>query len=200
MDLLYKYIEYVGFLLGILYLIFEIKQAKLMWFVGMLSAIAYMVVFAGGALYAAMGFQVYYLGVSVYGWFEWKKGEGRLENTPQTIFYRNPSRKIIILSIAAFLLVFVLLLTILKNLTGDPMPAADAAATSLSVVATYWLSRSYRSQWLIWIVVNMITVILCLTQGLYITSILYIIYTFSAIYGYFHWGRKGILLTEHNNL
>ncbi len=98
------------------------------------------------------------------------------------------------MSSGCFLAIFGLLVTVLKNLTGDPMPAADAAATALSVVATYWLSRSYRAQWLIWIVVNIITVIFCFTQQLYLTSALYVIYTVSAFYGYLHWGRKGILL------
>ncbi|MEF9931691.1 MAG: nicotinamide riboside transporter PnuC [Bacteroidales bacterium] len=195
MDLLYKYIEYFGFLSGLLYLIFEIKQVKLMWLVGVLSAIAYIIVFAESSLFAAMGLQVYYLIISVYGWFEWKRGKKELENESNiSIFYRNPSKKVIAVSFAAFILIFILLLTILKNLTGDPMPVADAIATSLSIVATYWLSKSYRAQWLIWVVVNIITVGLCLTQSLYVTSILYVIYAVSAVYGYFHWGKRGSLL------
>ncbi|MEG0519276.1 MAG: nicotinamide riboside transporter PnuC, partial [Bacteroidales bacterium] len=147
-------------------------------------------------LYAAMGFQIYYLAISIYGWAEWKKSEKEIETTQQlSIFYRNPSWCVITASTIVFFTVFLLLLTVLKNLTGDPMPVSDAAATSLSVVATYWLSKSYRAQWLIWIVVNVITVALCLSQELYPTSILYLIYTVSALYGYFHWGKKGILLS-----
>lgn len=167
-----------------------------MWMVGVVSAIAYIIVFASSALYAAMGFQIYYLIISIYGLAEWKRGKKEIETSAQvSIFYRNPPGKVILVSSVAFLVVFLLLLTILKNLTGDPMPVADAAATSLSVVATYWLSKSYRAQWLIWVVVNVITVALCFSQELYLTSVLYIIYTVSAIYGYFHWGRKGILLS-----
>lgn len=232
MELLYDYIEYFGFVTGVLYLVFEIKQMKLMWLVGILSALAYIVIFAGSSLYAAMGLQVYYLGVSIYGWLEWRRGEkvlaamkrGQKEAAggkrsgkedvnklkkndiaeegagPAGIFYRVPTRKTILWSTACFLVIFGLLLTVLRNLTGDPMPVADAAATALSVIATYWLSRSFRAQWLIWIAVNILTVLLCVTQQLYVTSGLYIIYVIFAVYGYFHWGRKGTLLREDNKL
>lgn len=209
MELLYKYMEYFGFISGILYLIFEIKQNKYMWGVGILSAAAYLVLFAGSSLYAAMGLQGYYLIVSMYGWAEWQRGERELaqrtakadlrdtldpQRPAQAIFYRNPSAKTVAVGAVLFLVIFGLLLTVLKNLTGDPMPAADAAATALSVVATYWLSRSYRVQWLLWVVVNTLTVLLCFSQQLYLTSGLYLIYTVSAFYGYLHWGRKGTLL------
>lgn len=214
MERLYDYIEYFGFITGVLYLVFEIKQIKLMWLVGILSALAYIVIFAGSSLYAAMGLQVYFLGVSIYGWFEWRKGERILaamkqeakdaatgdKAGPAAIFYRVPTKKMIAGSAGCFLVIFGLLLTVLRNLTGDPMPVADAAATALSVIATFWLSRSYRAQWLIWIVVNILTVWLCISQQLYVTSGLYVIYVIFAVYGYFHWGGKGILLREDNKL
>lgn len=231
MEIVYAYIEYFGFVTGVLYLVFEIKQMKLMWLVGILSALAYIVVFAGSSLYAAMGLQVYFFWVSIYGWFEWRKGERILaamkreekeavagkrsgdrdapgpgaeeaadRADPGAIFYRVPTKKMIAGSAGCFLVIFGLLLTVLRNLTGDPMPVADAAATALSVIATFWLSRSYRAQWLLWIVVNILTVWLCVSQQLYITSGLYVIYVIFAVYGYFHWGRKGILLREDNKL
>lgn len=183
--------EYFGFISGILYLFFEIKQNKYMWLVGVLSAAVYMVLFAGSSLYAAMGLQGYYLVVSIYGWMAWKQEK---EKGGGAIFYRNPSGRTIVTGAVLFLVIFGMLLTVLKNLTGDPMPAADAAATAMSVVATYWLSRSYRAQWLLWVMVNILTVWLCISQQLYITSGLYVIYTLSAFYGYVHWGRKGTFI------
>ena len=51
-------IEYFGFITGLLYLYWEIRQNNLMWVVGILSAMAYIAVFAQSGLYAAMSFQV----------------------------------------------------------------------------------------------------------------------------------------------
>ena len=65
--------EYFGFVTGLLYLIWEIRQNNLMWVVGILSALAYAVVFAQSALWAAMLFQVYYFFVSIYGLISWRR-------------------------------------------------------------------------------------------------------------------------------
>ncbi|MCM1502994.1 MAG: nicotinamide riboside transporter PnuC [Bacteroidales bacterium] len=79
----------------------------------------------------------------------------------------------------------------LLDILDDPMSALDAPVAVLSAIATYWLSRSYREQWLLWIVADLSSTVLCLTQGLYWMSLLYLAYTFAAVYGYFHWGRHG---------
>ena len=68
-----QFMEYFGFVTGLLYLIWEIRQNNLMWVVGILSALAYAVVFAQSALWAAMLFQVYYFFVSIYGLVCWSR-------------------------------------------------------------------------------------------------------------------------------
>lgn len=194
--------EYFAFFSGLLYLFLEIKQNRLMWIVGVLSAIAFIYVFAQSRLFAAMGLQVYYLAVSVYGFYKWKKDEREAESgtkastglkaeTEAPLLYRIVTWKVLVLSAIATLSVFAALLTFLKNMTGDPMPATDALATSLSIVATLWLSRSYIHQWWIWIAVDAMSTLLFLSQGLYLSSLLYVIYTVCAFYGYFHWRSKG---------
>jgi nicotinamide riboside transporter PnuC len=64
----------------------------------------------------------------------------------------------------------------------------------VSAIATFWLSKSYREQWLAWLVVNTFTVTMCLRIGLYPTAVLYFVNAVASIYGYLHWKRKGILI------
>lgn len=111
------------------------------------------------------------------------------------IVYRKLSGRVLVASGAAFGLMFVCLLTFLRNMTGDPMPVADAFCTSLSIVAMVWLSKSFIHQWLLWILIDAVYVGLFIYQGLYPTALLYFIYTLSAVYGYFHWKRSGVLLS-----
>lgn len=75
---------------------------------------------------------------------------------------------------------------------GDPMSGLDAAVAVLSAVATYMLSRSYLEQWLLWIVADIMSTVLCATQGLYWMAALYALYTASAVYGYMYWRKNGI--------
>ena len=177
-----------------------------MWVVGGISAIAYIIVFAESSLFAAMGLQVYYAAVSLYGFYRWRedkrlskhrdKDAERGAGKGDEIIYRHIGMRDLLLSVLLFAAVFVSLLTFLRNMTGDPMPLADALATALSIVATWWLSRSYIHQWLIWVAVDLLSAYLFLSQELYPTALLYIIYTVCAVYGFYHWRREGVIIKK----
>lgn len=195
-----RFIEYFGFVTGLLYLFWEIRQNNMMWIVGILSALAYMVVFAQNALYASMSFQVYYLAVSIYGLWVWRRSKRIAKENPDVegdnpIVYRVAGWREFLLGLIAALAVFIALFVFLERFTGDPMPIMDAVITSLGIVATYWLGKLYLQQWLVWIVANILSVILFFSQALYPTALLYVLYTVCALYGYIHWLKKGVKLT-----
>lgn len=182
------YMEYFGYVTGLLYIVWEIRQNNLMWIVGILSAIAYVIVFAGSGLYAAMSFQLYYLAVSIYGLASWKRDK---ENEDSMIIYRVVDCKVLLLSLLIGCVAFCFIWGVLNNFTDDPMPVTDAVIASLSIVATWWLSKSYIHQWLLWVLVNCWSVFMFISQHLYLTSVLYILYAVFAVYGFLHWRKKG---------
>ena len=61
----------------------------------------------------------------------------------------------------------------------------------MSVVATYWLGRSIPYHWIIWIIADVILVAMCFMEGQYWLTLLYLGYVAAAVYGLFHWLRKG---------
>jgi nicotinamide mononucleotide transporter len=69
------------------------------------------------------------------------------------------------------------------------MPVSDASIAAISMLATYWVANRYIYHWLLWIVADIIAVYMYLNQGLYATTVLYIIYTVAAIVGYIHWRK-----------
>lgn len=68
-------LQYFGFITSVLYMILEIRQAKAMWILGIISSAVYAVVFLQVELYAAMSLQIYYLFISISGWYEWRRGK-----------------------------------------------------------------------------------------------------------------------------
>ena len=82
----------------------------------------------------------------------------------------------------------------LLRAAGDSVPQLDGIATVLSVIATWWLVKSYLQQWLLWIVADVFTTTLCILTGQYWMALLYVAYILSAIYGYFHWKKNGELV------
>jgi nicotinamide mononucleotide transporter len=63
-------------------------------------------------------------------------------------------------------------------------------STALSIVAMWMLSRKLVEQWLIWLVVDMISVGLYLYKGIPLTAGLYTIYSILAIAGYLRWKKQ----------
>jgi nicotinamide mononucleotide transporter len=72
-----NYIEIFGAVTGILYVFLEIKQNLWLWPVGIITSAVYIWVFLTGKLYADMSLQVYYLAISIIGWYWWIRGSGR---------------------------------------------------------------------------------------------------------------------------
>ena len=89
---------------------------------------------------------------------------------------------------------YLVLIQVLRA-TGDAEPRLDAVATVLSVIGTWWLAQSYLQQWVLWIAADVITTTLCIVTGQYWMALLYLAYIGSAIYGYFHWKKKGVLVS-----
>ena len=188
MDQIIQAIEVFAMVTGVVYLVLEILQKNSMWVVGILTSTACAFEFAITHVWASMGLNIYYVAMSVIGLLQWRKaseavGEGEIHLS------RLP-RAVALWSAALFVLGSLVLMQVLRA-AGDPAPRLDAVAVTLSVIATWWLAQSYLQQWLLWIVADIFTTTICLTTGQYWMAVLYMAYIASAVYGYFHWKRKG---------
>ena len=188
MDQIIQAIEVFAMVTGVVYLVLEILQKNSMWVVGILTSTACAFEFAITHVWASMGLNIYYVVMSVIGLLQWRKaseavGEGEIHLS------RLP-RAVALWSAALFVLGSLVLMQVLRA-AGDPAPRLDAVAVTLSVIATWWLAQSYLQQWLLWIVADIFTTTICLTTGQYWMAVLYTAYIASAVYGYFHWKRKG---------
>ena len=198
------FLEIFGVTFGLVYLYLEIKQKNGMWAVGFVMALVYAIIYMQQGVYASMAFQIYYVLVSIYGFILWGKdkiegkeklgGEEKLEGKDSGIYYRKLPFKVLAASLAIYAAATAFMVLVLSRLTEDPMPFADSSITVLSAIATFWLSKSYREQWLVWLGVNIITVIMTLRLQLYPTAALYTVNAAASVYGYIHWKHKGKLL------
>jgi nicotinamide mononucleotide transporter len=183
-----NYIELLGAILGILYVFFSIRQNILTWPVGLLTSALYVWVFFDSKLYADMGLQVYYVAISIYGWYEWLRGNSFDKSEPLKVS-RITVRLTFILASVIFIL-FLLIWVILKNYTDSPVPFADSLATSLSIVATWMLARKILEHWLVWIFVDAFSIGLFWYKDLLPTVVLFVVYTIMAVVGFREWRKE----------
>ncbi len=184
-----NYIEVLGVVFSILYLFFSIRQNILLWPMGIISALLYMVVFYQSKFYADMGLNGYYFFISIYGWILCRQTD------------KDPAKELSVtrihLRMAGLLLVITVLSffgigVILDKFTDSPIPYWDAFTTAVSFTATWMLARKILEHWILWIIVDLVSMGLYLYRGLYPTLVLFAIYSTMAVIGYFEW-RKSYL-------
>jgi len=181
------YVEVLGVVFSLLYLFFSIRQNILLWPMGIISAVLYMVVFYQSKFYADMGLNGYYFIISIYGWILWGKSESKRGRELQVSRVKWKLALILgLISVLAFLMIGV----ILDRYTDSPIPYWDAFTTAVSFIATWMLARKILEHWILWIVVDAVSMGLYLYRGLYPTLILFAIYTTMAIIGYIEWKRR----------
>lgn len=185
-------LEIFGVVFGFVYLYLEIMHRKGMWIVGLLMAAVYSIVYFQQGVYASMGFQIYYILVSIYGFLQWKKDKSTaIDTSSNEILYRKLPLKTFIGSMVVYIAATSFMVLVLGKITDDPMPWTDSSVTVLSAIATFWLSKSYKEQWLVWLGVNILTVAMVLNLKMYPTTLLYTVNAAASVYGYIHWKKKG---------
>lgn len=183
-----NYIEFLGAILGILYIFFSIRQSIFTWPIGLATSILYVIVFFQSKFYADMGLQFYYVFISIYGWYHWMKGNP--ENRSAALAVTRATKRDIVNGSVSTLVIFLIIFLILKNYTDSPVPVMDSATTALSITATYMLARKILEHWIIWIVVDLISAGLYVYKGLWPTVILFLVYTVMAFIGLRQWTKS----------
>jgi nicotinamide mononucleotide transporter len=141
-----------------------------------------------------MGLQVYYLVISIYGWYTWSRGkylEKDKKELPVTQL-RVRSWPVVIL-VTAFLTVGISF--ILIRYTDSELPYWDAFTTAASIVATWMLARKIIDHWIFWIIIDAVSAGLYTYKELYPTVGLFVVYTVMAVIGYRTW-RKELIVSD----
>jgi nicotinamide mononucleotide transporter len=144
------------------------------WVVG--SAL-YGVFFFQSEYFASAVLQIVFIAAAIAGWFGWgKKGAipGRLKNS-----YRLYS----LLAIA----VLTLLLGPLLDRVGAAATYADAVLLFASITAQMLMIYQKYEAWPMWLVINIGYTALFYSQGLFVTSALFFIFTIVAVVGWRQW-------------
>ena len=180
-------IELIGSILGLIYIFFSIRQHILTWPVGLLTSVFYVAIFYQSGFYADMGLQVYYVFISIYGWYFWLKGKRSDEDKKVPV--KKSSNILWLKILATTLLLFLIILYILKNYTNSTVPVMDSLTTALSISATWMMARKYIEHWVIWIFVDIVSAGLYIYKNLWPTVILFLVYTVMAYIGYIEWKK-----------
>lgn len=176
-------LEWLAFLAGVVYVVLIMRRRRAGWIFGGISALALMVLFWRSRLPMNALLQFSYVLAAVYGWWSWSRPQAA-----QRIgvwHWRGHA-----LAVATCLAVSLGLWQLLRAEGYSAFPFTDSLVACTGLFATWLVARVYLENWLYWIVVDAVTIYLCLAQGMIVPLLLYAVYLVIAIIGFCNWLAK----------
>ena len=177
--------EAIAVALGIAYLVLAMRENIACWYAAFLSTAISVWVFWDVSLFMESLLNVYYMGMAVYGWLQWR-GDEPGTTLPITRWRARQHA----LAIGAVLILAGLSGYTLASNTSASWPFVDSFTTWGSVLTTYMVARKILENWLYWIVIDGVSIALYLDRGLYLYAGLFALYTVIAVNGYVSWRRS----------
>lgn len=189
--------EIIAVALAIAYLLLAMKESLWCWYAAFVSTAIFTVLFWDASLLMESGLQIYYLAMAVFGWYQWRN---------KTDKDQSPALKIHVWGWRRHLSVFALVIglsavsgLLLSHHTQAAWPFIDSFTTWGSVVTTYMVARKVLENWLYWLVIDGISIVLYWDRGLHLTALLFVAYLFICVFGFIQWRRQFNAENQKNN-
>ncbi|MGX4746334.1 nicotinamide riboside transporter PnuC [Providencia rettgeri] len=191
-----SYIEAVGTIAGLLCILLASLEKTINYLFGLINVSLFAVIFFQIQLYANLLLQIFFFVANIYGWYAWSRVTSSQQAELKIRWLSLPKAAItLVISVVAIIYltfnidaVFGVLARWavgLLNLFGanlamptiepDAFPFWDSTMTILSVVAMILMTRKYVENWLLWVIINVISIVIFFIQGVYAMSLEYII-------------------------
>ncbi|HRU12719.1 MAG TPA: nicotinamide riboside transporter PnuC [Dysgonamonadaceae bacterium] len=188
-----NWIEMFAALLGIISVWYARKENILVFPFGIVNVLIYIYICFTARLYANAGINAVYLISNIYGWYMWARKD---ENNGSLQITRNTSKQNVS-SWVSVVVVYVAAFFVLREANKtDPdylhsyLPYIDSFNTSFFLVATILMAVKKAENWVFWIIGDLVSIPIFISQGLYFTGIQYTVFLVLAILGWIEWKKK----------
>ena len=178
-----NWITLIACLSSICYIVFLSDRNLLNFIIGFISSTTYIIVAFNARLYGEV---IFYLIIDLpmifISYFMWKK---HLESSLRVNAKKMNMKQVlvvILISIAS-----VVGYSFLLKAIGGVNCVVDAISTVVSFIATLLMAKRYREQWIMWLVVYIVSVIMWITTFDLLMLIMSISCLVSCIIGYINW-------------
>ena len=179
-------LEIVAFVLALAMVAANMRVNPVAWPLAIGSSLLYALLFADSRLYGEASLQLFFVIIALWGWWQWLRGTG-LGGAPLVV--RGMTARQRWLTAAATLAAWPLLGLLLQHTTDSDVPYFDALPTVASVTGQVLLGRKFVENWPVWVGVNVVSVVLFAIKGLWLTVLLYALFTVLAVVGWRAWRR-----------
>lgn len=163
------------------------------WPIGIVNVVIYFAIFYKLRLYADVVEQVFYFVTNIYGWWLWSKSRQKADDDLPV--YRSSNQFMVLTALGALAASYLAYLFLAQAHTFSPfffpekasLPLPDGLTTVFSFVATGLMISRRIECWVYWIIVDVISVWLYYTKGVWFIALLFAIFLVLAFKGLFSW-------------
>ncbi len=177
------YLEISAFIFGVLGVWLTAKQSIWCWPVGLANVALSLFVFFFARLYADVLLQVFYLVMTLYGWYQWLWGGEKKSKLSIRKIKKLEILWLVIIGIVGTLLMGWLF----KSYTNASLPFIDSFVAVWGILATWAMAKKIMEHWIAWIFIDLICVAIYTYKEIYFFTALYFIFTLMAVAGLKLW-------------
>lgn len=181
-----NWIEIVAVAFGLTSVWLTTREHIASWPTAIVNVAIFFVLFWQAKLYADSVLQLFYLSISVYGWWAWLHGGAQRT----ALRVSRATRRLWLVGVPVVIVAGIVLGAMLDHHTDSPVPYVDALLTSASLAAQWMMTRKILENWIVWIIADIVYVPMFISRGLPYTSIQYAVFLLLAVVGYFNWKRS----------
>lgn len=178
------WLEVIAFALALAMVACNIRVIHWGWPLAAISSLLYGLLFYRYRLYGESSLQVFFAAMAAWGWWQWLRGTTGDGAALRVRRLGAADRRQVALAAAALWPVIGFLL---DRFTDSDVPWLDAFPTALSIVAQVLLGRKLVENWPLWVIVNLASVGLFVFKALWLTALLYLVFTALALVGWRVW-------------
>lgn len=202
-----SWIEAVGTLAGLLCIWLASREKISNYLFGLINVTLFAIIFFQIQLYASLLLQLFFFAANLYGWYAWSRqnddgaalqirwlprgkaiawGAGSVAAIALMTIWIDPVFAFLT-ELAVMLMQTLGLKVAMPELQPDAFPFWDSTMMVLSVVAMILMTRKYVENWLLWVIIDVISVWIFARQGVYAMALEYLILTLIALNGSWLW-------------
>lgn len=183
---LHTWIELISVFTGIAAVWFNARQLIYGWPLGLISIALAAWVYWHSRLYGEFALQGFFAVSSVYGWINWYKlHRGLQHEEKKPISFASGFQLLVWFGLGSFFTV--LGYFTLERFTDGDVIWLDSGITAFSLVAQVMLARKIIENWLIWILVDLVSAGVYVYKGLYFMAFEFLVFCVLAWWGYRQW-------------
>lgn len=176
-------VEWIAAALGLANIALLVRRSVWNYPFGMAMVALYGVVFFEARLYGESGLQGFFFVAQAWGWVLWVRAGGRDDQVP--VLWLSPFSRLVWVTATAALALN--LGWFMHRFTDASLPYADAAIAGASIAAQILLGFRRIENWLLWIAIDVASIAVYVTKGLWPTAVLYAVFLGMSVLGLREW-------------